>query len=1106
MLTGVRVTRHTHSAARASPSWLLGATRDRLRAQWPLMLAVIAVAVLANTLVTSLGLLVTATEAQGARGSLSALPDSQTAINVRLVDLVVPVDEAHDAVTAAVQKALGPSVGLTSDAVALTEVGEFPNELPVEGAAYFGQLNDIHEHATLTSGIWADEALTSTGAVAVTLPKSAATALDLGIGSTLDVELSDTVYTAEVVGIYVANTDDEDYWRLDPLRGDGFDPAYPKPGITFFTPISAVGPLIVTPGAFTEALVPVATLQLSYDPDFSGVGVDELAPLIQRLGTADVDVRVDAGRLSSLLQYTSDVGSTVVSVTSGLVVTRSTVVIVSLLLLVLAVAAMAQAARLVTDSRATERRLMRSRGAARGHLLALAVVEALIIGAITAVLSPVLAAQAYRLIAAQPAMRAADMPAQVQVSPLAWATSAGVALAFVIVLVGPLLVQPRAAVDEEQASARPNRVTGFMRSGVDLALIVLAALAYWQLASYRGVLDTSVSLSIDPVLAVGPALVLLAGALLCVRLIPLASRLVERAGSRSNRVVLPLASWELGRRPTRAVAAVLLLSLALAVGTFGLSFLQTWRQSQLDQATVAVGAPVRVAASGDVFDQQLEVGGDAAAVFRRFGLLQLGARESGGGSDGVSVQVLGLDEAARALLDSGRVGEVGGAHIDRVVRPPVDESAGMDIASGSEKLSTTVQLSDETGALEGAAGMLRAIVEDQSELITTIDFGPVPVDGAVHELSADLPQVPGLRLVGIQVVFDGEFRAGDAVTLQLGQFAVDGDQLDDTVAASWHPVNGDKLGRVPTLRTPSGSPLQLTMDVPADLASAFTLVGWQPQPAIIAVAPKQLADRYQLEPGALLSMTTQAAVVSLQLSSFAPLIPGAAAADEIEAAGYGLSSGAARASTIVVDQRALARALAQAGVASTMVDEWWLDVADGQGQAYVDAHPVDEGAVPVYSSEVLGTQLQQAPLRVATQAALWVSIAAGALLAAVGFALHSAAALRARRIELAQLRAIGLTRRGLIALVGVESLLLCVLGIVFGVSTGLLLATLIGPLVAVSPDGSEPVPSVLIEIPALSIGVLALVMVAALALVVLLVARAQRHTQPADLLRGGAQP
>src|SRR5690606_33626532 len=100
------------------------------------------------------------------------------------------------------------------------------------------------------------------------------------------------------------------------------------------------------------------------------------------------------------------------------------------------------------------------------------------------------------------------------------------------------------------------------------------------------VVDTGGALSIVPILAVGPALVLLASALLCVRLIPLAARVIEGIGSRSSRTIVPLASWELGRRSNRAVAAVLLLSLAIGVGSFGLTFLATWQQSQLEQAAV----------------------------------------------------------------------------------------------------------------------------------------------------------------------------------------------------------------------------------------------------------------------------------------------------------------------------------------------------------------------------------------------------------------------------------------------------------------------------------------------------------------------------------------
>jgi ABC-type antimicrobial peptide transport system permease subunit len=79
------------------------------------------------------------------------------------------------------------------------------------------------------------------------------------------------------------------------------------------------------------------------------------------------------------------------------------------------------------------------------------------------------------------------------------------------------------------------------------------------------------------------------------------------------------------------------------------------------------------------------------------------------------------------------------------------------------------------------------------------------------------------------------------------------------------------------------------------------------------------------------------------------------------------------------------------------------------------------------------------------------------------------------------------------------------LGVCFGVGIGLLLAWLVGPLVAVSPNGSPPVPSVIVQVPGWSIAALVLGVVIVLTVVVAGVARVQRFTEPAHLLREGAQ-
>ena len=75
----------------------------------------------------------------------------------------------------------------------------------------------------------------------------------------------------------------------------------------------------------------------------------------------------------------------------------------------------------------------------------------------------------------------------------------------------------------------------------------------------------------------------------------------------------------------------------------------------------------------------------------------------------------------------------------------------------------------------------------------------------------------------------------------------------------------------------------------------------------------------------------------------------------------------------------------------------------------------------------------------------------------------------------------------------------------FGIGIGALLGWLVGPLVAVSADGTPPIPSVVVHIPWADVAALAGEVVALLAVVVLVVARSQRNADPAAVLRLGEE-
>ena len=80
---------------------------------------------------------------------------------------------------------------------------------------------------------------------------------------------------------------------------------------------------------------------------------------------------------------------------------------------------------------------------------------------------------------------------------------------------------------------RPRPKSFVQRAGLDLVLVAVALVAYWQLRRYGGPVVESVQgrLGIDPLLIAAPALGLLAGAVLALRVVPAAASLVERLAS-----------------------------------------------------------------------------------------------------------------------------------------------------------------------------------------------------------------------------------------------------------------------------------------------------------------------------------------------------------------------------------------------------------------------------------------------------------------------------------------------------------------------------------------------------------------------------------------------
>lgn len=158
-----------------------------------------------------------------------------------------------------------------------------------------------------------------------------------------------------------------------------------------------------------------------------------------------------------------------------------------------------------------------------------------------------------------------------------------------------------------QAAGRGTRPPFWQRFYLDLFLALLAVIAYGELANYglQGTAQNTTQTSsanavpaVDPVRTLAPLLLVLAGALVALRLLPLSARLGAWLSARGRGAVGVLAFTQAERAGTGPLA--LLLTLAVGISFFGFCFQATATQNATDRAGYLVGADERVVADETV--------------------------------------------------------------------------------------------------------------------------------------------------------------------------------------------------------------------------------------------------------------------------------------------------------------------------------------------------------------------------------------------------------------------------------------------------------------------------------------------------------------------------
>jgi hypothetical protein len=414
----------------------------------------------------------------------------------------------------------------------------------------------------------------------VALPVTTAHMLGLAVGDTLALRDSTTGAPARlrVTGLFRVRDPRAPYWRLSLLGTSG---ALVRGAFITY------GPMLVNPAALGPGGLTAGGASWLARVDTARIPPARITALQQRLAGA-VSSLEGAQRLGGL-QVTTALPQTLSALASSLVVSRSLLLIGSLELILLALAAVTLAARLLAAQREQETALLSARGVARRQLALASLAEATLLAVAGAAAGAVLGGYA-----AAALLSASGLPATGDLAGGIWWLAAAIAVLAVIVMSWPAL-RPAAPGEASARRGRQAALAGVARAGLDVALVALAVLAFWELRRYSAVPRLpGGGLGIDPVLSAAPAVALAGIALIPLRILPAAARLLDRRSARGRHLVAALASWQVSRRPQRQGGPVLLVVLAVATGALALAQHQSWQQSQLDRAAFATGADVRV--------------------------------------------------------------------------------------------------------------------------------------------------------------------------------------------------------------------------------------------------------------------------------------------------------------------------------------------------------------------------------------------------------------------------------------------------------------------------------------------------------------------------------
>jgi hypothetical protein len=673
------------------------------------------------------------------------------------------------------------------------------------------------------------------------------------------------------------------------------------------------------------------------------------------------------------------------------------------------------------------------------------------------------------------------------------------------------------------------------RIGLDIALVALTALAFWQLQEIGPAISSRVrgQFGVDPLLVLAPALGLLAGAILALRVVPLMARVADWLASRRRGTIAALASWQVSRRPSRYARSSLLLFMAIGIGCFAASYATSWTASQRDQAAFQIGADIRT----------IPWQGDNA----------IGAMHLGSAYESVD----GANDSMPVHTIRGQLGR-GGTLAEFVI---LDATSAVDVVDIRDDLSpnwsalmaqltaqrpslgsvplpgepTQIELTLEATETipegddfetcdflpEGvepdfeetcfrAEGVV--VIQDGRGLLHRVPVGEVPVNTGEGRLVAPLlhttesgdaiaPSYP-LSLVAIEFRNRLPELASRTVEMSISAVSVDGDDgpqrvpidFDDPAWSASSETFG-ALSSGPSIARLSSQSDQLVVAIEtgAGFLGAGSYFGLRPGgsdrlEAIPVAVSADLVDILGVPVGDSVRMTPLRLPVNSAILGTFEAFP---------------TTDPSLRSTVVLDFPTYQAMSYGLGEPLPEPEEHWISTSGSSGPVAAALRIEPFNSPGVSSQQELIDTLTADPVALATIGALTVGFVAAAAFSIVGFAVTATVSARERLVEFALIRALGMSRSQLGGWLGLEQGALVLVSLALGTLVGVILTAVLLPLVILTQSGAMPEPAMIVIYPWGTVLGLELAVVGALAIVVISMTLLLRRIGLGALLRMG---